>query len=342
MRFISEAYSLTKEEIKKDRSTVRRFGPCGVGEQAIYIGGILLDRWYCAPVSGISRVWKRIAMSKGGFTGKGAFGSLPYLVVQMRDGTEKICRFKDETSLDAMLEEIGKRHPGIPLRSAEAQKRLDAARLERERRKKKDLSKEAQETLTALVKEKRNLERDPFTFRELSDAAAHMRSFQLTRGSYGWVALIITLLGVFAIIYGVRMILTHGVSLTGGEGLEAFGIFFVLFGLAAIFLFAGLSVLPTAKNNRKAVEKRVETSVTHMKEFRDKHGRFTDIPDCYAHPVLIDWMMREVEEGNAETVPEALECVKKRLKALNSSVTVDREEYEEVLQIKPMFLIRDL
>ena len=40
-------------------------------------------------------------------------------------------------------------------------------------------------------------------------------------------------------------------------------------------------------------------------------------------------------------IQKALEVLKSDLKALNSSVAVEQEEYDEVMAIKPMFLIRD-
>ena len=42
-------------------------------------------------------------MSKGGFTGKGFFGSLPYLVVEYDDGKQKQCNFKHEEDVDRLL-----------------------------------------------------------------------------------------------------------------------------------------------------------------------------------------------------------------------------------------------
>ena len=45
--------------------------------------------------------------------------------------------------------------------------------------------------------------------------------------------------------------------------------------------------------------------------------------------------------GRARTIPEALQILKKDLKALNSSVVVEKEEYDEVVAIKPMFLVMD-
>ena len=52
-------------------------------------------------------------------------------------------------------------------------------------------------------------------------------------------------------------------------------------------------------------------------------------------------MIRAVEEGRADTQAEALDVVKKDLKALNSDVEVDQEEYDEVVTVKPMFLNED-
>ena len=40
----------------------------------------------------------------------------------------------------------------------------------------------------------------------------------------------------------------------------------------------------------------------------------------------------------ASNAEQALEVVKKDLKALNSSVQVSQKEYDEVVAIKPMFL----
>ncbi len=52
-------------------------------------------------------------------------------------------------------------------------------------------------------------------------------------------------------------------------------------------------------------------------------------------------MIRILREGRAQTSGEALEVLKKDLKALNSSVQVEQEEYDEVVCIKPMFLLQD-
>ena len=73
---------LEAETAAADRNSCRRFGPCGVGEKALYLNDLLIDRHFYVGFGSVRRVFKRVAMSQGGFSGKGAFGSIPYLVVQ--------------------------------------------------------------------------------------------------------------------------------------------------------------------------------------------------------------------------------------------------------------------
>ena len=94
--------TLDNETLAADKKGCRRFGPCGVGEKALYLNSFFIDRHYYVALSSVRRVFKRVAMSKGGFTGKGAFGSIPYLVVEY-DGGEKQCNFKHEEDVDNLL-----------------------------------------------------------------------------------------------------------------------------------------------------------------------------------------------------------------------------------------------
>ena len=65
------------------------------------------------------------------------------------------------------------------------------------------------------------------------------------------------------------------------------------------------------------------------------------VPDIYAHPVVLKQMTDALQEGRAVTLPEALEAVKNRLKEVNADVQVEQEEYDEIVQIKAMFLNHD-
>ena len=52
-------------------------------------------------------------------------------------------------------------------------------------------------------------------------------------------------------------------------------------------------------------------------------------------------MIRILREGRAQSADEALAVLKSDLKALNADVQVEQEEYDEVVAIKPMFLVSD-
>lgn len=116
--------SLPDMELTEDKKTCRKFGPCGVGKKAIYLNSFYIERRYYVPMKSVKRIFKRIAMSKGGFTGKGAFGTLPYLVVEYDDGKEKQCNFKHEEDVDRLLAYVEVNFPQIPLHSEVAEQKL--------------------------------------------------------------------------------------------------------------------------------------------------------------------------------------------------------------------------
>ena len=90
---------LPAPELEEDRKSCRKIGPCGVGKKAIYLNSFYIDRCHYIPFTAIRRVFKRVAMSKGGFSGRGVFASMPYLVVEYDDGQQKQCNFKYEIAL---------------------------------------------------------------------------------------------------------------------------------------------------------------------------------------------------------------------------------------------------
>ena len=124
--------------LKADKKSCAHCGPCGVGEHALYLNSYWLDcRWY-VPVSNIQRAYKRVAMSKGGFTGKGMFGAIPYLVVEYGNGEVKQCTFKHEHHVDMMIAEIQRRFPRIKTMSEAAAKKLEEARRAEEARQREE------------------------------------------------------------------------------------------------------------------------------------------------------------------------------------------------------------
>ena len=321
---------LDQQELVEDKKSCKKIGPCGVGKKALYLNSFYIDRRYYLPYGSISRVFKRVAMSSGGFTGKGMFASMAYLVVEYDGGKQKQCNFKDERDVDKLLEVLAKEQPQIPLLSEAGEQALQKKEAEKAARKLPELTDEAKHSVTVLRKAKEYLEEKPELAEELSAAERRKRAQLQSKPVYRYVALAIFLFGLVAAAYGLYAITNH---------VGNYGIYFALFGFAAIFLFSSYNMLPTARNNHSAIMKRADRAEQAAADYvkRYPNGAFP-VPSYYAHPTVLKQMMDAIEEGRAVTVPEALEAVKARLKALNADVQVEQEEYDEVVLIKAMFL----
>ena len=323
--------ALNDQELREDRKSCLVFGPCGVGAKALYLNSLFLDRRFYIPVSNIRRAYKRVAMSRGAFTGKGIFGSIPYLVVEYDKGESVQCTFKHERHVDMMIAEIQRRFPHIKTMSEAAAKRLAEAKAAEEARYRKDLSPKAQASLEELRRAKAYLEERPDLATRLAAASKARRVDQMTNPLQKWVALAIFCLALVASVYGVYIWST-------GSG--DYGLYITLAGLAALFFFAGANVLPTARNNRRAIIAALEKARGDVEEYISAYPDFP-LPARYAHPATLSRMIRSIREGRSETVPESYEDMKAVLKSLNSSVRVSQTEYDEVVAIKPMFLLEN-
>ena len=324
---------LDNQELVEDRKSCKKIGPCGVGKKALYLNSFYIDRRYYLPYGSISRVFKRVAMSSGGFTGKGMFASMAYLVVEYDGGKQKQCNFKDERDVDKLLEVLAKEQPQIPLLSEAGEQALQKKEAEKAARKLPELTDEAKHSVTVLRKAKEYLEEKPELAEELSAAERRKRAQLQSKPVYRYVALAIFVFGIVSAAYGLYAVTNH---------VGNYGIYFALFGFAAIFLFSSYNMLPTARNNNNAIMKRADKAEAAMAEYVKHYpnGAFP-VPSCYAHPIVLKQMTDAIEEGRAVTVPEALDAVEKRLQALNADVQVDQEEYDEVVVIKAMFLNHD-
>ena len=324
---------LDKQELEADKKSCRKIGPCGVGKKALYLNSFYIDRRYYLPYGSISRVFKRVAMSSGGFTGKGMFASMAYLVVEYDGGKQKQCNFKDERDVDKLLEVLAKEQPQIKLLSEAGEQTLQKKEAEKAARKLPELTDEGKHSITVLRRAKEYLEAKPELSDELSAAERRKRAQLQSKPVYRYVALAIFIFGILSAAYGLYAVTTH----TG-----SYGIYFALFGFAAIFLFSSYNMLPTARNNHNSIMKRAEKAEAAMAEYVKHYpnGAFP-VPSYYAHPIVLKQMMDAVEEGRAVTVPEALNAVETRLKSLNADVQVEQEEYDEVVVIKAMFLNHD-
>ena len=324
---------LDRLELEQDKKACRKIGPCGVGKKALYLNSFYIDRRYYLPYGSISRVFKRVAMSQGGFSGKGMFASMAYLVVEYDGGKQKQCNFKDERDVDKLLEVLAKEQPQIPLLSEAGEQALQKKEAEKAARKLPELTDEAKHSVTVLRKAKEYLEEKPELAEELSAAERRKRAQLQSKPVYRYVALAIFVFGIVSAAYGLYAVTNH---------VGNYGIYFALFGFAAIFLFSSYNMLPTARNNNNAIMKRADKAEAAMAEYVKHYpnGAFP-VPSCYAHPIVLKQMTDAIEEGRAVTVPEALDAVEKRLQALNADVQVEQEEYDEVVVIKAMFLNHD-
>lgn len=317
-------------ELELDRKNCRKIGPCGIGKKALYLNSFFIDRRYYVPIKAVRRVFKRVAMSRGGYTGKGVFASMPYLVVEYDNGRQKQCNFKHEERVDDFLAVLAKEQPQIKLVSAAAEERLAERQAEKEEaeRNRPPLTAQGKKVVESLQQAIDYLEEKPELSKALSNAARRKRAYERSSPSYRWVAMAMTALGFLGIVYGLWSFLM-------GKG--GFSIYFALFGLAAVFTFAGFSVLPTARNNRRDILKQEQEALQAMGQYLTSRQNFP-VPVRYAHPIVLRRMQRAVLDGRANTAGEALEVVKQDLKALNADVQVEQEEYDEVVAIKSMFL----
>ena len=151
---------LDQQELVEDRKSCKKIGPCGVGKKALYLNSFYIDRRYYLPYGSISRVFKRVAMSSGGFTGKGMFASMAYLVVEYDGGKQKQCNFKDERDVDKLLEVLAKEQPQIHLLSAAGEQMLQKKEAEKASRKlpESELTDEARHSITVLRRAQEYLE----------------------------------------------------------------------------------------------------------------------------------------------------------------------------------------
>lgn len=321
--------ALDAEDVRSDRKKCLKFGSCGIGEKAIYLNSFFIDRAMYVAHQDVRRVFKRIAMTKGGFTGKGMFGSMPYLVAVLSDGSEKQCNFKYESDVDAFINKYHELYPSIPIHSEAAEKKLAEERAREEARYKKDLSDAALEGIELIDRASAYLSSNIGISDELSRCAKQKRIIDQIKPGYKVFAAIIVIISSMFFIYGLYSFL-HGGSTA---------LYFLLFSAAFIFYALSMQVLPTRKNNSRAAQSEFDEAVKNAESFVSGFDGDFPIPAKYAHPASLSRMKRIIREGRAETPDEAYNIMKAELKAINSSVTVSQAEYDEITAIKPIFLV---
>lgn len=324
---------LSRDVLAEDKKNAIKIGPVGIGRRALYSNSFYIRRRYYTCWQDIRRVFKRVAMSKGGFSGKGIFATIPYLVIQKSDGTEQQCNFKFENEVDQALEEIHRQHPEIPVYSAESERKLNKAKAEQEAKYLKDLPRDAQNAIKRLENAKAVLEKDDRYSKLIVWTAKQKRSVDGAKTSLKAIAAFIDIVSVAGILLGLYLRFVRGNSM---------GLYLALFGGAFILSVAASQILPTPRRNKRTVQADWEEALSQMKNYLGiKDASEFPVPVQYAHPVVIDRMIRVIREGRARDEAGALEVVKKDLKALNNTVKVSQQEYDEVVTVKPLFIVSE-
>lgn len=319
---------LSAEVLEADKKNCRKIGPCGLGEQALYVGGRFLDRRFYIPWKEVRRVFKRVAMSRGGFSGTGLFGSMTYIVVQFGSGKEQSCRFKREAEADVLLAEIELAHPGIPTHSAKAEKKLAAAAAAEEASYRKELSPDADAAVQELREAAAFLDDRTALCDRLASAARQKRIVDGMSPAYRIGGGVLGVLGILAAVYGV-----YGLVMRQKPAL-----YFLIGGAAVFFLTLSTNTFPTRWNSRREAQKQWDMALAGIRGSLRELDSFP-VPAQYAHPVVLERMIRVLRQGRAQSAQEALAVMKDDLRALNSSVTVSQKEHDEVVAIKPLFLV---
>lgn len=323
--------------LEEDKKACKKYGPCGLGERAIYLNTFYIDRRLYLPYACVKRVYKRLAMSKGGFTGKGMFATMPYLVVEYDDGNghqeERQFNFKFEQNIDLLLEELAIIQPQIKRVSAASEKKLaekekaaaEAAKLRPE------LDEEGKALVHRLDHAQKYLEGQQGFGEQMTRTAKAKRICDQTNPQYKWVALAALIGGFVALAFGIWSLMTNRKD----------GVYFLLIGMAAVLFFSSSRMRPTSRSNQKRVAQERKAALARAQELVDAYPGKFPLPARYTHPVVLERMRRIVEDGRAHTEEEALEVLKTDLKALNADVQVEQWEYDEVVAIKPLFLLMD-
>jgi len=318
---------LDEQALAEDKKNAVKYDNCALGREAVYLGTFYFPRMFYATYKDISRIYKRIAMSKGGFTGKGAFGAMSYVVIQLHNGQEHQANFKTEAMCDAFIEDFHRAHPSIPTHSAKAERKLAAAEEKEKARYLKSLPPETEQAVQRLRSAQRVLEQRGDLVHNLEISAREKRIIEnISPGKRA--------LGTGIAVLGLALVIAGFVCLALKKD---FAWYLVAFGAAAGMFALASNTLPTGRNTRGYALRQWENAVAAMRDYLQGQPDFP-LPPQFAHPLVLERMIRLLREGRASSVPEAYAAMKEELKRLNNTVKVSQAEHDEVVKVKPLFL----
>ena len=228
------------------------------------------------------------------------------------------------------LSRVEQEHPDIPTHSVKAQNKLAKAEAAEEARYLKELSPDASAAVETLTADKAFLEIRPSLCASLTDMAKLKRVADNISPTYRAIGTIVGVIGIAAVLYGLYGVFTH----------SPIALYLLIGGGAAFFTVMSSNIFPSKYNSKKRAQAQWEDAVEAMRGYLKGRPSFS-VPAQYAHPIVLTRTIRVLREGRAQSAAEALEVVKQDLRALNSSVTVSQKEHDEVVAVKPLFLVCD-
>ncbi len=324
--------SLSDDVLAEDKKHCQKIGPCGIGKQAVYLNSFFIERRYYVVWGDVRRLFKRVALSKGGFSGKGMFGSMPYLVAELTDGRQIQCNFKYEEQVDQFLAMIRANFPVIHTYSSEAEKRLEEERRKEEAAYLKSFTPEAEDALGEIEKASAYLQKKPELYAQLERSAREKRIWSGIHPGYKAFAVILGAMCAASIAFGIWAMFAH----QGGA------MYFVLFGFAFLLLIMTTRVMPTASHNSKTIGAEYEMAAANMQQYLSSYDEEQSfpLPHFLAHPAVLKRMERRIRKGEAFSIPEALSEVEEEIRHMNAGVTVSQTEHDEIVSAMPLFRVR--
>lgn len=319
-----------ENEVLADRKKCRRYDLCGLGDRFLYIGSSMHPRRFYIPYHEVRRVYKRVAASN--LAGKGFLAPILYLVVEYGDGREKQCSFRYLQDCDGMQNELEKMHPEISQLSPKGEARKRERAEAEARMARNELSDTAKRSVKSLENARWEVHKRPGLYEKMAAMAKLKRHADLFKPWIGAVAVAVLAAGA-ALTAAGAYVLVRG-------GSRSLGILLALFGVMMMFVMAGSKALPGRLTNRKLRNREYIDAVDAMTRSLKAYTDFP-LPAWYAHPAVCDRLIRIIQEMRAETVEEALEVLKKDLKEMDNTTVLPREEYEQVVAIKPLFTARN-
>ena len=321
--------TLSPEEVKADRKKCRKYDQCGLGEKAIYMGTTMHPRKLYIPYAAVTHVYKRVGVSNP--DGKGFLSPVLFIVVRYDDGKEQSCSFRYLQDADKMLDDLEKNHPQIALLSPDGvRKQKEREELEA-RIQANELSETAGHSKKVLEDARWEVHKRPGVYEKLAAMAKMKRHADLMKPWVMYVALGLLIGGAVCTLAGVAVMRL---------GNKSVGIVAALVGIMCVFLAINSKGLPSKLTSKKKRNQEYEEALEEMRNSL-KHIPDFPIPYCYAHPYTFDRMIRILQEERAQTVEDALAVLKADLKSMDSSVVLQKEDYRQVVTIKPLFTVQD-